>query len=143
MKIRCTYCREYSDRDTALRYGVMSFCSQECAQNWRYKSAKKKSKKPDVSADLREEVLEADGHKCRYCGRRDQFLHVHHIIYRSQGGPHEVGNLVTLCPEHHDLVHSNKRVYQPLAQELVSLRRKNSDKHTTIAHLHEQACRNS
>jgi 5-methylcytosine-specific restriction endonuclease McrA len=33
--------------------------------------------------------------------------HVHHIKRRSQGGGHELDNLVSLCPIHHGWVHGN------------------------------------
>ena len=141
MKVRCNVCREYVERESAIRFGVVSFCSDECVQAYRFKTTKKKSKKPDVSEDLRNEVLEADGHCCRFCGRSSGYLHVHHIVYRSQGGPHEVGNLISLCPEHHDRVHSNKKLYQPLAQQVVDLRLSKGDKITTIAYLQAQQSR--
>lgn len=34
-------------------------------------------------------------------------LEVHHIIYRSHGGPDEEWNLITLCKEHHMAAHNN------------------------------------
>lgn len=39
-------------------------------------------------------------------------IEVHHISYRSQGGPDWPSNLITLCQVHHMLVHSDKRKYQ-------------------------------
>lgn len=53
-----------------------------------------------------------DMYRCRYCGIGSNTLH--HIVYRSQGGGHEEGNLITLCAEHHGLVHSSKQKYMPL-----------------------------
>jgi hypothetical protein len=41
-------------------------------------------------------VLARDGKACVRCGSRLN-LHLHHIIFRSMGGPHEVWNLVTVC----------------------------------------------
>lgn len=38
----------------------------------------------------------------------------HHIIYKSGGGGDNHDNLITLCRKHHDLVHSDKRKYQPI-----------------------------
>jgi 5-methylcytosine-specific restriction endonuclease McrA len=52
-------------------------------------------------------VLERDGWKCRRCGMRNN-LHVHHIIFRSELGPDESWNLVTLCSDCHDAVHNYK-----------------------------------
>lgn len=51
--------------------------------------------------------------RCRYCGTTRN-LHVHHIVYRSQGGGNEPTNLITLCVAHHGLVHSDKVLWQPL-----------------------------
>jgi hypothetical protein len=50
-------------------------------------------------------VLRRDGWKCRNCGFRAN-LHVHHIWFRSQGGPDDIWNLVTLCNACHDGVHT-------------------------------------
>jgi hypothetical protein len=54
-------------------------------------------------------VLERDGWRCRNprCGMRNN-LHVHHIIFRSELGPDESWNLVTLCSDCHDAVHAYK-----------------------------------
>ena len=52
-------------------------------------------------------VLARDGWRCQYCGSRNN-LHVHHIVYRSEGGIDTSGNLVTLCLSCHDGVHRNK-----------------------------------
>ena len=49
-------------------------------------------------------ILRRDGWRCRNCEYRNN-LHVHHCIYRSQGGPDESWNLLTLCAQCHDAVH--------------------------------------
>ncbi len=51
-------------------------------------------------------VLQRDGFKCRSCGVRSA-LHVHHIIFRSQQGPDEAWNLLTLCNSCHDGAHKD------------------------------------
>lgn len=40
---------------------------------------------------------------CQYCG--DTPLEIHHIIFRSQGGPDEAWNLIGLCKLHHQAAH--------------------------------------
>jgi hypothetical protein len=45
---------------------------------------------------MRRRVLERDGHRCRCCGRRIP-LHVHHIDFRSEGGPTRMWNLIAIC----------------------------------------------
>ena len=51
-------------------------------------------------------ILQRDGWKCRSCGMRNS-LHVHHIVFRSQQGPDEAWNLITLCNACHDGVHKD------------------------------------
>jgi len=55
-------------------------------------------------------VLARDEYKCQYCKTKKNNikLHVHHLIYRSQGGTNTPINLLTLCEKCHDKVHSNK-----------------------------------
>lgn len=68
-----------------------------------------------VPATVAEHVLARDrgcvAHRCGFalsvpCRGR---LHVHHRQLRSQGGPHTVDNLVTLCDRHHWLAHNIDR----------------------------------
>lgn len=61
-----------------------------------------------------------DCNKCVFCGTRDA-LHVHHIVYRSQGGEDEPSNLIVLCAEHHDKVHSDKRRWFPVCRAYIWL----------------------
>ena len=53
---------------------------------------------------LCEQVLVRDGWSCQFCGSRFD-LHVHHIRFRSQGGPDREENLITLCAACHRKVH--------------------------------------
>ena len=57
---------------------------------------------------LKRTVLERDGWKCQSCGRREQ-LEVHHQVRRSQLGPDEVRNLITLCSVCHRKLHRGRR----------------------------------
>ncbi len=54
-------------------------------------------------------VLARDGYKCQ-CGKSgcSEQLHVHHIVFRSQGGSDAPSNLITLCKKHHDALHNGK-----------------------------------
>jgi 5-methylcytosine-specific restriction endonuclease McrA len=59
-------------------------------------------------------VLHRDGYKCqsgRKCKHGPQ-LHVHHKVFRSQGGGDEPSNLVTLCETCHDDLHDGKFALQ-------------------------------
>lgn len=55
-------------------------------------------------------VLNRDDYTCQCCkGKHKDFkLEVHHIIFRSQGGSDEEGNLITLCHTCHKDLHSGK-----------------------------------
>ena len=54
---------------------------------------------------------------CQLCGST-QYLHIHHIYYRSQLGLTTPKNLIRLCDRCHRLVHSNKRKYQPMLLDM-------------------------
>ena len=56
-------------------------------------------------------VLARDGYKCQSSkkGCCDK-LHVHHIVFRSQGGSDAPSNLKTLCEKHHNALHAGKWV---------------------------------
>lgn len=71
------------------------------------------------SRGWKDQILDRD-RRCRYCGIRRN-LHVHHIDYKSQGGNNDLHNLIVLCVEHHDLVHSNKGLWQPLLRAYIWL----------------------
>jgi hypothetical protein len=51
-----------------------------------------------------------DGYKCQICkGKsKDEMLHVHHIIFKSNNGSNLPSNLITLCRSCHDKLHSGK-----------------------------------
>jgi 5-methylcytosine-specific restriction endonuclease McrA len=60
---------------------------------------------PEEYDRLCQEVLRRDGYMCRNCGFRS-VLHVHHVWFRSQGGPDLAWNLLTLCSACHSGVHT-------------------------------------
>ena len=53
---------------------------------------------------------------CQLCGSTS-YLHIHHIYYRSQLGLTTPKNLIRLCDKCHQMVHSNKKKYQPVLLE--------------------------
>lgn len=140
-KIRCGFCKDYFDRDdpNVVRVGPQSFCCPEhriasATKNGnrpKKQSTPKPKKKNEPSSEVKALVRSLDGNRCRFCGKKTD-LHVHHIVYKSQGGGHEVENLITLCMKHHDVVHSNKKLYQPLCKEIVARRMATGDKSTLI-----------
>ena len=55
-------------------------------------------------------VLHRDGYECRsgQRGKHSPKLHVHHKVFRSQGGSDSPENLITLCETCHDALHAGK-----------------------------------
>jgi len=54
---------------------------------------------------IKEQALLRDEYKCVICGF-DFAVHVHHITPLTKGGTNEFSNLITLCPNHHSMVHA-------------------------------------
>lgn len=60
----------------------------------------------DISDVLRLEVLDRDNWQCVVCGTGgENRLHLHHVIYRSQGGESTRDNLATVCHRCHRRIH--------------------------------------
>lgn len=123
-KRRCGRCKEYFPTKDLARSGPFNACCGPCSQlpaprkdspaPKARRSTMKRSKAPTTPPALKREVRERDGHVCRFCGRQRLLMECHHIYYRSQGGPDVAHNLILLCEEHHALVHSKKKVWQPV-----------------------------
>jgi hypothetical protein len=59
-----------------------------------------------IKPSVRAAVLARDRHRCATPGcRSTQFLEVHHVMPRGQGGTNRAENLVTLCSRCHGFVH--------------------------------------
>jgi hypothetical protein len=55
---------------------------------------------------VRRRILERDGRKCSVPGcRHSQYLDLHHVTPRAEGGDHDPDKLVTLCGVHHRAAH--------------------------------------
>jgi hypothetical protein len=55
---------------------------------------------------VRRQVLDRDGRKCSVPGcRHGQYLDLHHVKPRAEGGDHDPETLVTLCGVHHRAAH--------------------------------------
>ena len=112
-------------------------CSPACARTWRienvepgwlkhqadnrgkrngaYKDGKRigEHAKYSPKSKVRAEVIDRDGDWCLFCGAPGPGLHLHRVVYGSQGGKYETSNCVQLCREHHALVHTSKRTWAP------------------------------
>lgn len=76
----------------------------------------------DIPPHIRLLVRERDMDICRMCGVGNHYRNeIHHIIYRSHGGPHELWNLVYLGQECHARAHSNPALWRPLLLEVAKL----------------------
>ena len=53
-------------------------------------------------------VLHRDGYQCQKCKTKKGKLHVHHIVFRSNGGTDTPSNLITLCEICHDRLHKGE-----------------------------------
>lgn len=61
----------------------------------------KKQGKAAVWERVRAQVLERASGRCEVPGCRIPTNQVHHVVKRSQGGPHDPDNAVAVCPRHH------------------------------------------
>lgn len=143
-RARCTNCRSYFKPDKFYMDNQMTrVCSEECYHELRASrslkgrrtvvrsrrgrvsssssSPSQRSNGRQIPSEVRRRVLDRDGRRCRFCNTKEN-LHLHHIVYRSQGGPDEDWNLITLCLEHHDKVHSSKRTWMPVLRAYIWVR---------------------
>ena len=148
MKVRCGCCKKFVDRDTAFKCRVSYYCDRTCYKKKVFEkkvsssktSPVKKLQPLNVSNDVRAHVLARDGFKCRYCQNTSNLV-LHHVVYRSEARNRqwcdEVSNLITLCnyPCHIDIVHGDKRRWQPLCLGIIWLREVCGDKTMTLRKL--------
>jgi len=62
-------------------------------------------------------TLELFNNCCAICGSNQ--VQLHHIRFGACGRKTYMGNVIPLCKKHHDLVHSNKRFYQPMLIDMI------------------------
>jgi 5-methylcytosine-specific restriction endonuclease McrA len=69
--------------------------------------------KQDVPPGVRRQVLRRDRHRCQIPGcTHANFVDVHHIRTREDGGGHDAENLLTLCGAHHRACHRGELIVQ-------------------------------
>lgn len=78
-----------------------------------------KKKRIIVKDDIYSKVAERDKYSCRLCGKKN--IELHHIVYRSEDKSkiNDINNCIMLCTEHHQMVHSNKKKWQPILKKMV------------------------
>ncbi len=126
-KARCSSCRRYYPKEGMYRTGLGGLggvCSHSCFMDLqeRYRSkrirrkehrAKKYAPGRRLPGTARDRVKRRDSEKCRWCGTTND-VQIHHVRYRSEGGPDSPKNLLSLCDECHAHAHSDKGKYQPV-----------------------------
>lgn len=125
-KVCCSNCKRYVGREEVyLTLRIGRFCSRECLlQNQECRRAKTRSQPRTASTgsgDYQVAIRRRDG-CCRVCGQgRD--THVHHIVFRSQGGDDDHANLILLCGScHNTLAHGPQaKRYRELFKEYVRI----------------------
>lgn len=122
-KARCSGCKSYFPRAELSKVGLVSVCSNDCKSVVLNRAKDKDLKRVakhngngrgnnGLHQRVREAIRKRDGNVCRWCQKPAYRLEVHHVFYRSQGGPDYSSNLITLCDEHHRQAHSNKKLWQ-------------------------------
>jgi hypothetical protein len=66
----------------------------------------------EADGTLKEQTHQRDNETCRFCGRRGLWLDAHHIRFRRGSVDDVLWNLVSLCRECHNLVHSNQLMHK-------------------------------
>ena len=75
--------------------------------------------------NVKQYVLHRDGYCCKKCGKDKTELHVHHIIFRCNGGTNSPDNLIILCETCHNSLHLAENA-EDLSKKLASKLRKKS-----------------
>ena len=93
----CKHCgRDFQSTNINAKY-----CSQSCKQkNYRLTSKHILGKEKQLIDNIRKEP-------CSICNWTESSRDVHHIVPVSKGGKNVESNLISLCPNHHRMVHNN------------------------------------
>ena len=112
------YCSKKCQMQRQVELGIMpkgfiSSVDNRGNKNGMYKHGKRIGSHINKKK-LRGQVIKRDGGNwCLLCGKPGPGLHLHRIIYGSQGGKYELDNCVQLCAVCHDKVHSSKKNWMP------------------------------
>lgn len=67
--------------------------------------------------DLVDQLHEMYGGRCQLCGFDPNLLYgvracnAHHVVYLSRGGQDQLGNMMLLCPNHHEVIHATNAAF--------------------------------
>ncbi|MCU0289413.1 MAG: HNH endonuclease [Acidobacteria bacterium] len=108
IEVECGYCgKKFNTIPCRIKNGKIPYCSPKCghtAQSIKIGILGKSSSKDGCWSFGKRAVLDRDNGKCVIC-EFDVVVHAHHIESRSDGGSNHLDNMVTLCPNHHAMVH--------------------------------------
>ena len=76
--------------------------------------------KNDIPQSVRDDIQERSNGVCEYC-HRQRAAHLHHLKHRSQGGKHEIGNLIHLCVVCHTKVHQEYEFFKEFEKRLTKV----------------------
>jgi len=111
-------CQGKYQQSQPIPKGFITSVDNKGSKNGRYKDGKRVG--TNVSKkNVRLGVIERDGNWCLKCGLPGPGLHLHRIIYGSQGGKYEIPNCVLLCAVHHEEIHSSKQKWTSILQNHV------------------------
>jgi hypothetical protein len=82
--------------------------------------------KHKIPPAVRRKVFARDRHRCAVPGCRSTNLDVHHVLEVSNGGKHDLSNLITLCEGHHLAVHEGSLLLEGAPPSVTFTRRSNS-----------------
>ena len=70
---------------------------------WEYQKGQQK-----YFYNVKAYVLHRDNHQCQKCKTKKGKLHVHHVVFKSNGGTNSPDNLIVLCSDCHDKLHKGE-----------------------------------
>lgn len=76
-------------------------------KKWEYQKGQQKD-----FYNVKAFVLNRDNYTCQKCKTKEGKLHVHHIVFRSQGGSNSPENLITLCENCHNKLHKGEFTFK-------------------------------
>lgn len=78
------------------------YCSVSCKQkNYRLKSKSKSHNNMKKLYKIFQDI------PCEICGWSETTRDLHHIVEVSEGGTNEISNIISVCPNHHRMIHKN------------------------------------
>jgi 5-methylcytosine-specific restriction endonuclease McrA len=81
----------------AEREAIPVLVRDEAAERRRQKDRDRKELLTANWPEIRQAVIERDGHVCGYCHRAADPVHIDHVVPLSRGGDNSLDNLIVAC----------------------------------------------